>query len=413
MRDRFFPPLPVLSSRFLSGVILLALANFVLRVALDPGLQWDFRVYHSAPTALTNGMNPYGTGGGGFDYRGLAFLYPPITLYVLEPLTLLSYRSGLLAFLTLKLAALAALLIVWHRNFEPLSPAWPTVLFLAYAFNAPILKDIEAGNIAVFEQLGLWLAFAFMLRDRPYMAGAILAVIAQFKLMPILFLGLLLIAYPQPRWKPFWISLGLFVVLLASNAVLLPDMTRQFIDMFGANVPHLDERGSINPSSLALVRDATDELTRLGFPVGRTAANLTFVAIIGLIGAPAMWLVWARQDVVRRDPKWAIYVACTIFAIATPRMKDYSYILLLIPALHVAQGFLDGKLSHASLFPLVLLVALPYIGFIRGLVPYIPLLSAWFLLYYLVRLRLDEIWPQPGKTEPLPDFSHPQQSAKT
>ena len=76
-----------------------------------------------------------------------------------------------------------------------------------------------------------------------------MAVTAQFKLMPVVLLGVLLFVGPQPRWKAFVISLVLFFALFALNFLLLPDMMMHYIDMFvSGNNPTLDERGPVNPS---------------------------------------------------------------------------------------------------------------------------------------------------------------------
>lgn len=388
------------TSMFLSAMLWAALAAYALYIGVSLGQQWDLRIFHAAPVVLSTGANPYDLSDASLGYPpNLAFLYPPLSLYVLEPLSFLPYRAAHLIWFVLKIAALYALVRIWHVHFERLSPMWPTVLFLAFAFNATILRDLKAGNLSIFEQLGIWFAFSLLLRDRAYSAGLILAAVAQFKLVPIVLLGLWLFIGPRPRWKPFALSLGVFVALLSLNFLLQPDMTRQFIDLLmSPSHPNLDERGDINPSSLAFARDIVDMIGRMGVPIGKSAANMAYAACVALLALGALWLVWKRPAAIERDPRWLIYLGCVLYTLTMPRMKAYSHIIMLIPSLYVVREIMVGKLQQASLFPLIAVIMLPHIqlsntGGLDWLPAYVPLLATWCVLYYLVRLRLDEFWP--------------------
>ena len=94
----------------------------------------------------------------------------------------------------------------------------PPVFFFTFAFGSALLVDFTSGNIAVFEQFLLWLAFAALLARRPWMFALLVVLVAQFKLTPIFFLGLLLVIDERPQWKPFVGGTALFATLVGANA---------------------------------------------------------------------------------------------------------------------------------------------------------------------------------------------------
>lgn len=385
-------------SATLSGLVWVCIALFVLVVAANPNYQWDTRIFHAAPAVLETGHNPYDWTNPALNYpQGLSYLYPPIVLYVFQPLSELPYPEARLVWLAIKLFALACLIRLWHRHFEHLNASWPMVLFLALGFNAALLRDITAGNISIFEELGIWFGFALLVRGRPFSAGLILAITAQFKLMPVVLLGLLLFVGPPPRWKPFAVSLGAFAALFALNFLFLPEMMRHYIESFGYLNSNLDERGELNPSSLALIRDLVDKAARLGLPLTRSVADVVYLSYVGLFGLLVLWIVRTYDSVLNaKDPRWLIYCGCVLYVLTMPRVKDYSYIILLIPSLFVIRQILTGTLRPTLLLPLVaVLIFTPptfdYVPVLGSVVPWLqsyqPWLVAWCLLYYLLRVN--------------------------
>jgi hypothetical protein len=389
------------ASSVFSVLVWLVLGIFVVVLAVGD-YQWDFYVFHAAPRALDLGINPYGMPSPipGIPH-GWCYLYPPVLLYVFAPLGIVSVKTAMVLWLVAKLAALACLLRLWHRHFEPLSFAWPTVLFLVLGFNAAILLDFTAGNMATFEALGLWAAFLLILQGRPYVAGLIIAVFAQFKVAPVLFLALLPFVGPARSWKAFFTSAAVFAGLMALNPLLLPEMTSQFLASFSAVNPNMDETGQINPSTLSFMRNIVNIGTARGVPLPRSLADLSYLLVVALLAAGALWLLVKHADRVRRaDQRWLIYLACVLFALVAPRMKDYSYMLLLVPALHVVR-----HAGAAALVPLVgVMTVLPgdstYLPAAKVIIPelrsYLSWFTAWVLLFFLVR----EIWA--GRARALP-----------
>jgi len=405
------------ASAFFTVAVWALIAAVLVRIAIGEQYQWDLRVFHAAPAALENGVNPYEKNSPALAIPpALSYLYPPLLLYVFKPLSNLPYSTAHLLWFVLKLGALGALLLLWHRHFERLHVKWPLALFFLFAFKSALLRDITAGNIAIFEQLGLWAAFYCILIQRPYVAGAIIAVTAQAKLMPVVFLGLLLICGPARSWRPFVASLALFTVLLALNYVLMPEMSEQYLRALGSSNPNLDERGEINPCSLAMLRDAAAFLASLGVPLTATFVNSVYLLYVAAVGIAVLfaWLKY-KERLSSVDPKLLIYFACVLFTLTMPRVKDYTYILLLIPTLFV--------IRHVKIGPSVPLLAVflflppsvesyvPGLGmsFLRWLQAYSPWIIAWFLLPFLwEEIRRAAVRPLPvASREDSLDFRQP------
>jgi hypothetical protein len=302
-------------SKGVSALVWIALGLCVFVIATDKYYQWDFKIFHSAPTALHTGDNPYDGANPPFHYpEQMPFLYPPVTLYAFEPLSKVRDRTARLAWLAAKLVALGLLVLLWHRHFEPLNFSFPVVLFLALGYNAALLRDLAAGNISIFEQLGIWLGFYLLVRNRPYLAGLVLAVTAQFKLLPAVLLGTVLFVGPPGRWKPFAASVAAFGALFSLNFLLTPQLMEQYMGALGGAIPYLDDRGEFAPSALALIRDVADHAATWGVRVSHSGADLAYLTYAGVFALVLLWLAWKhRAALASRDPRWVIYCSQGLF----------------------------------------------------------------------------------------------------
>jgi len=379
---------------------------FVLRnIALHPSaFQWDFQVYYYSAKAFALGQNPYAI-------QTLERLYKPALpqlTYVYPPLTLLFYKLWaalplLVAYklwLALKLLSVAALLLVWHRWFLPLKYNLPTVAYFAFAFGASLDIDIQSGNISVFEQLVLWSGLACLLTGRRWIFCVCIVVLTQFKVTPLVFLLLLLLIDERPHWKPFFVSLAASVALLTANVVFYPALFAAFLH---PPLVRSDERGAINPATLALLRDVRDALAHHGLRLPGLVTTTVYLALcVGIVFMTVRAWQWYRKQHPVPDPRLRIFVFCLVYAIVLPRFKGYSYILLLIPTLYLVRRQPPALfmlwaaalfvVPGISLFPLV-----DYVGWI--ITSYLPLLLAYTLWFcYLTELRRS---PSPnGVAEP-------------
>lgn len=388
-------PVPYISpstrpGRIAVAVLWLVVALCLGRIATASGdYQWDFRVFHAAPAALDSGSNPYDKMAQLAIPEHLSYLYPPIALYAFRPFSALPFEIAYLCWFSFKLLALALLLRLWHRHFEPLDSSVLVLAFLTFGFNAAILRDMTAGNIAILEQLGLWTAFYLIVKGRSYSAAAIIALVAQFKLMPVVFLGLLPFVGPARGWKPLLAGGGIFAGVFSLNFLLMPQMMSHYLESFGAVNPNLDERGEINPSTLALLRDIVDVVSKSGVATPPWLADAAFLIFVtGL----AIVLLWALRKYATRiasmDPRWLIYIGCLLYVLTMPRVKDYTYMILLIPALFALRRVACGPVVPALILLLFLPPADSYVpgfgSFLPWLQSYVPWIAACCLLYFTI-----------------------------
>jgi len=206
------------------ALLMLAVARYIAR---SLGGAWDFETFYWAAAALSRGLDPYRTetlGAVAGKPVVLPFLYPPATLALFIPLTWLPLHAAMALWLALKLALATALVALWRRVFLP-GTSLPLVVAVAvFGYNAAMLWDLETGNVSILEQFLLWLAFACYVRERRLAFAALVAFASMFKLLPIVFLGLLFVPsrHSERRAGPALIGLGLFaaIVLLPSVAGL-------------------------------------------------------------------------------------------------------------------------------------------------------------------------------------------------
>lgn len=357
----------------------------VYSMAADDLAQWDFNVYYSAAHAFASGGNPYVPIHPHPRLQGnLTFQYPPLTLYLLQWTTLFSLASAKLIWLGLKLIALAFLAWLWQRDFERLDLSWSIALFIALGFNAALLRDFVTGNISTFEQLGVWFAFSLLVRDRPYAAAAILACVAQFKLLPAAFIVLIPMARPHYGYKPFVAGCAIFLGLLAMNW-FNSGLTHAYLDLFSNANMRMDDRGISNPSSLSLFRDSIDLTAYVpGLPYNRDAGTLAYIAYLVALILLLIRAIWNRPTIFRNaDPRLLLYFGCALFTVAVPRMKDYAYILMLMPTLFVVRDICKRQITpNYLLLALGLMVcAQPQQTNVPGLTALIYMLQAYMPLF--------------------------------
>jgi hypothetical protein len=355
--------------------------------------QPDFKNYYYAAVNAQSGADPYDpaaqTRAAGHSIPG-RFLYPPITLNVFRPLTALPVDHASWVFLGLKCLGVAGLLALWVTHFNPFPrEPWWLLALAVHAVGRPFALDLKAGNIAVFEQLGLWLAILCHLRGWHWRASGLIALTAAFKLTPILFLALGVLGL-DPRGRRAALVTGLAFGAIVLNP-LLPGNDR--VPEFFRVALMQDERGAINPCAMAWFRDLFQVLQRqTGWETASLAmpAYALFVATVAGLGAVALL---KRSRTLR--PMERVCLMILVYALCVPRLKNYSYLLAIIP---LATVLAAGTRSPATRVALVLLTTL-------HIVPYQQLYT--LLLTY--GLFTTDVWsrgrdaaPHPAAPRPFP-----------
>jgi hypothetical protein len=255
--------------------------------------------------------------------------------------------------------------------------------------------------MSTLEQLGLWLAFSQFIRGRPYSAALLLACVAQFKFLPIVFLVLLLVGRQRDGWKPFAVGCLAFVAIFALNLLMGAGLFHDYILHFSDPLNEFDSRGVANPSSLAFFRDLIDATAYTSGLSENVAAGTRIYALYLILTALLLVrAVWKRRERLRAaDPKLLVYFACALFTVVAPRLKDYSYILMLIPTLFVLRD-LGRRRLHPDYFLLglgLLAFGQPQQSLVPGLTvliyilqAYLPLFLAVAVMAYLLKMILEE-----------------------
>jgi len=364
--------------------LMLAYASFLMgSILTNPqNYQNDFKVYYYSARAYYAGLNPYDSN----DVSLVApvpinhkFIYSPAVLFLFSFLSNVEYTSAFYLFLGFKCLALAGLILLWKNSFLPKGSDPAFYLFCLLAFNGSLYIDIAAGNISIIEQLILWLAFYFLIKNR-FAQFCILIVFASlFKVTPILFLFLLLFSEGNKRYFYFFAAWTFFMLLMFVSYKTNPLHFASYYD----NIRHVREVGIVNPATLPLLEDIFGYLSikpgislPSGFPL---AAYLMIVA--GVVGITLRGFISVKSWEAGEKEKLLIFVFCIVYAIILPRFKDYSYILLVVPAYYLIR-----KVSLKSVYPLLFIiitlssvhVTLPLADAISGILwNYFPLIVAY------------------------------------
>jgi hypothetical protein len=370
--------------------------------------QWDVIVYWWGGRAFAHGVSPYGPIPRQPEY--LHFVYPPFVAALFAPLSLLNVSATKLLWLTLKAIAFVATVRLSRRTLGVEQHAVPTLFFLTFAFGSAALVDFTAGNIAIFEQLVLWLAFTALLARRWWVFTLLVVVVAQAKLTPIFFLGLLLVVDERPRWAPFASGCALFALGVGANALLLPAQTREFL----AGVSALGERGWGDPSTLGLMEDLCDQLRGLRLPLPAITAHLLYLGVVALLLARTVRWWRTRRAAGVHDPLLVVLVTLAVYALVMPRMKDYSYVALLPVGWYVLAAR-SSPTASLAVFAVLVPRPLPQLKLWLPGVPqvytYAPLLAALVMWTILIGERPASIeLPAPhdrshGAADPSPAIS--------
>jgi Glycosyltransferase family 87 len=344
---------------------------------------WDFKVYYSAATAYSQERDPY-------DWNVLAnvsdgevtmpFVYPPLVLPLIRPLTFLSKDAAFFGYTFAKIISLILLVFLWAKVVLP-DKHWLPVLFLvcAVGFRETITRDLYAGNVAIFEQLALWCGIAALLRGR-YLLFAIAVVVASL-CKPPLIVFLALAFFADDRRKAITNVASAFLIFCFLHMLSLMTQHELYLK-FLKNVGGLDERGGINPASLALFRDVAESLFSRELSQS-LAVTIWGVFVIGVI-ALAIWLYRKSNNISLLD---AICAFILVFALISPRMKNYSYIVCIIPAVRV--------ITIAASPPLFwLLLGFTCIGFF----PYQPLFVA-LVLFVVMAFTIPRVTVPPASIQ--------------
>lgn len=318
--------------------VLLGLSLFLYLVLHREAFFWDFRVYYRAAQLFVHGQDPYADEFQvtmGYSVGHLPFVYPPLTLFLFAPFTLLPESAAALVWLGLKLLALGYLLRLWKKRYFDFPIDWRFKLFLLLAFNTTIYTDLATGNFAVFEALILYLAADKLLRGKDGWAVGLIVAIAAIKMTPLVFLALVL-GFGGPQRVRTVLAGGLaFALYLAANMLAFGKYTTEFLQVAATR----DEIRENNPTLYTYAKD-------LGIRFAHISALPVYLVLAGAV----LWITVKTLRQHRPSPIMGLLFAWLALAMILPRFMIYSFIQLLPMgwiALKQVQGLARWALAAA------------------------------------------------------------------
>jgi hypothetical protein len=321
-----------------------AYASFlVVRLALDPmRFQWDFQTFYFAARVHLAGGDPYDlhalSAAAGHTVR-LPFVYPPYGIYPFLPFSLLPLGWALQLFLALKLAALAALARQW-MSFGTQRSALGLAVFGLLAFDGTLHADFATGNITIFEQLLLWMAFRAYLRGELKRFCAFVLAASAFKLTPLVFLGLLPFAQRPRKWTYFAASVSAVGAAFGVVFVMAPTRLRAWV-MALSFASGEGSSTDINPSLLTLFREVgTRGSHALHIALPAAAMHLAFALVALTVAGVTLW-IFLRSPAAQGADRGVVLItlACFVYVITSPRLVIYSFAILVLPFYMLAERF--------------------------------------------------------------------------
>jgi hypothetical protein len=361
-----------------AGLILLLVYFITLVLHISANVdhyQWDFRTHRKAGEIFASGLDPYDPDTL-FPQARTTFLYnyPPVTLYFYRFLAQFDYKSAYHIFLIAKCILLIGLIYFWKREFLKTNANFLFGLFCLLAFNSAVYRDLIAGNINLLEQVFLWIAFFFYIKQRLLLFCAFCLLAASFKMTSSFFLVLLLLADDKKKYHYFVGSGVAFFTYLLVQFIIVPDMS---IAAFRNAFAVVSERGMVVPSTFTFLSDGFKWVSNnLGVS---TPQAIQFVVLI--VFATAVVLLTYKAYVrlnslsVENRPMIDVFLVCLVYALIHPRLKDYAYILLIVPSFYI---IMNGRFT--KVYPFIFLLAiLAYPPFI---VPGTEIVFTFFWNYY-------------------------------
>jgi hypothetical protein len=367
----------------LVAAVLLAVA-FFLR---SNQTQWDLRVYMECSRTLALGGNPYATqplvNGDHFQC-----LYPPLMIDLYRPVVAASEAfgdgMGERFWALLKILSMLGILIMWRKILLRPGPDLWRVLFAALAFGSPFWSDFRAGNAGSFEHLLLWSALAAFIAGKDFLFVALIAAAAQPKLTPVALLPLVIFK-PRPNLRAFVLGGALAVACFALNELFHPGLLKEFFrQLADPNLPWRYERGPNNCSFAGLVQHILE--TGSG---DRAAASLWAMRVsvfwsAAIMGATGWSLarLWNGAGGEEEKRRRAVLLYVVAYALIVPRLKDYSFLLLIPSAIAALES--DAPIGvRAAILAFALLNSTKALAEKAGLGPW-ALFAGYFKLYAIV-----------------------------
>ena len=369
-----------------NALLLAAAAAVFAGFFFAPGRAWDLKVYGACARELGAGRDPYRSDVV-IDDVPYPCLYPPLAIDLYRPVAALldaNPRLAVRAWNAVTVLMFLGMLWIWRGLFLGPGPDAARLLFALFAFGGPLFVVLRCGNGAAFEFLLIWSGFALFAAGRDLPFALTIAVAALIKLQPAGFLGLALLR-PRPAWRIFFIGVAVFLLLFGLNEVIHPGLLASFRARLAD--PHEGwryERGPNNCAVLGFLQHALETAWGDRARADRWAPRLFLPWALFVLAATggALRRIWSSVKDEATAKRATVLLACAAYALLAPRLKDYSYFLLIPSAL----AALESDIPMGLRVTIVVLAAIDSTKALAvkfGLGPW-AMLAGYFKLYAAV-----------------------------
>jgi hypothetical protein len=282
--------------------------------------------------------------------------HPPTTVLLGLPLARLDYRTAVLVWNLISLAALAASAWLVARQLELRLYPWtilPAIVFFMLCW--PLRSHVAQGQLMMVLLLSISGAWAADRSGREILAGALIGAATVLKLFPaLLFLHFVF----RQRWRAVAAGLASIVVLTAATAAVLGPFV--YATYFRDVPPFVAEwRSAWNNASLAGLWSKLFEPGTKGSGVVPLVYNPTLARMLVVVSCGAVIVLLARaiqqaRSLAERDG--AFGAAVVVVLLVTPVTWEHGFVLLLLPFAISWAGSPTGSLQRRLLILLAIVL---------------------------------------------------------
>lgn len=334
------------------GLALLALA-VAFRVDTVK-TQWDLKIYMECSRTLASGADPYATQPV-FNGDHFQCLYPPMIMDLYRPFNYFTAEFGDGAgerfWAVLKVVSMVLMLWLWKDYILTPGRNLQRLLFAAIAYGSPFWSDFRAGNAGSFEHLILWAALAAFIAECDLLFAVLVAAAAQPKILPAAFLPLVL-AKRRPNVRAFLVGGALAVGAFGLNELIHPGLLKEFfLQLRDPGQPWHYERGPNNCAFVGLVQHALETAwhDRARAMAWAMRVNAVWSAAIAAATAWSLRRLWRGEGTETDKRRRTVMLYAAAYAMVAPRLKDYSFLLLIPPTLAALESDAPPALRGAIL----------------------------------------------------------------
>jgi Glycosyltransferase family 87 len=308
----------------------------------------------------------------GIDEPGKFAPFPPITAWVMVPLTFTDVLTAKRIWTVLNCLLLIASIWLIYRltNWD-----WPSSALLVLATGNGLVNNFRFGQLYLLVTVAILLSFYLINKNKSVIASFIFSAIIWIKYFPIVFI----IGFFSEKKSSFirLIFFSFFILTIAQTAFFGKQVMLEYFT--SALLPHLD--GQLNGQNMySYLFQSWDSLFRnlfvyseqfnphpfINWPMGRWVLKGAVYLLVGL--ALFVVLQKARYSQLNNSVKSSLYTALSALAVFVllPAGASYHFILLIIPMMMLLSCELFSRKDKFLLFVNYAIIGfIPYSMFLR------------------------------------------------